>query len=592
MPVALHYEREGTGHPVLLLHGGELSSASHRTTRTELAKYFDVITPDTRGHGQSPDADEPMTYQNMALDVIALLDRLQIHKTHVLGFSDGAVVGLELAINHPTRIDRLIVLGGNYLPEGLTDEAREKIKTHQNPKLKNLWLNEPNYTEDQLSKIKTPTLIAAGDRDVIKLEHLIAMYRAIPGAELCILPGATHFVLWEKPEEAHAPLIDFLRRARKKPKPQKALDAIVVGTGGVGSAALYHLASRGAEVLGIDRFPPGHARGSSHGDTRVIRLAYFENPNYVPLLRRAYELWDELSARANRDLIHRIGLIQVGSEQFVEKLESCAKLHNLEIETFDGHDLEKRYPGFRAGEHDRVIYEKIGGYLDVEDCVLAHAAQATAAGARLQIGEEVKSISATATQVTVITDRAEYRAAKVVVSPGPWATDLLSGLNVGFNVLRQPLFWYDAVSSDYDQKNGAPIFLYDTPKGIYYGLPKIDVRGLKIAQHLGGDRVEDPLNPDRTLHAAEVLRIEEFMREHLPGVGGNLSGHTVCMYTMSPDENFVVGAHPEFKNIVFAAGLSGHGFKFTAVLGEILADLTLSGRTALPIDFLSPVRFK
>lgn len=594
--VALHYEREGSGYPLLLLHGGGLSSASHRALRTELARYFEVIAPDSRGHGKSPDTPEPMTYRAMALDVVSLLDHLKIPTAHVLGFSDGAVIGLELAIHHPSRVGRLIALGGNYHPSGLTEKTREEMRSYENAKLKEMWLNEPNYALEQLSTIRAPTLIAAGDRDAVELEHFTAMYRAIPGAELAIIPGATHFVLWEKAELAATIFKTFLlpnstpAKAKKSPKP---LDAIVIGTGGAGSAALDHLARRGAEVLGLDRFPPGHARGSSHGDTRIIRLAYFENPNYVPLLRRAYELWDELSAFAGRDLIHRTGLIQVGPAQgeLVTALEACAKTHQLDLEIFDGADLEKRFPGFRPADGDKVVYEKIAGYLDVEDCVLAHAARAANAGARLNIGEEVRAIEPRADSVVVTTDRAEYRAAKAVICPGAWAPELLADLQVPLTVLRKSLFWYDPLSPDYERKNGAPVFLFQTAEGVFYGFPRIDARGLKVAEHSTGEVVADPLRVDRTVHASDRLRVETFMQRHLPSAGGVMTGHAVCMYTMTPDENFLLGVHPEHPRIVLAAGLSGHGFKLTSVIGEILADLTLSERTAMPIDFLSPRRF-
>lgn len=598
--VALHYEREGSGYPLLLLHGGGLSSASHRALRSELARYFEVIAPDSRGHGKSPDDPEPMNYRVMALDVVALLDRLNIPTAHVVGFSDGAVIGLELAIAHPSRVGRLIALGGNYHPDGLTENTRREMELYENAKLKKMWLTEPNYTLQQLSTIRAPTLIAAGDRDVMELEHLTAMYRAIPRAELAIIPGATHFVLWEKAELAAEIFKNFLLPAapeksaeKKSRKSSKPLDAIVVGTGGAGSAALDHLARRGAQVLGLDRFPPGHARGSSHGDTRVIRLAYFENPDYVPLLRRAYELWDELSAFAGRDLIHRTGLIQVGPAggDMVTALDACAKKYQLELEIFDGADLEERFPGFRPAEGDKVVYEKVGGYLDVEDCVVAHTARAVNAGARLVIGEAVQKIDAGEDSVVVTTDRAEYRAAKLVLCPGAWAVDLLAELRVPLKILRKSLFWYEPRSADYDRKNGAPVYLYQTPEGVFYGFPRIDARGMKVAQHSFGETVADPLAVDRTLRASERLHVESFLERHLPSAGGALTGHAVCMYTMTPDENFLLGVHPDHPRIALAAGLSGHGFKFTSVLGEILADLTLYGRTAMPVDFLSPRRF-
>jgi monomeric sarcosine oxidase len=596
MIVELHYERDGRGEPLLLLHGGGLSAASHRNTRFELSQYFDVIAPDTRGHGKSPDADEPHSYAKFADDILALLDKLNIPRAHILGFSDGAVTALHLAIYHPARVNRVIALGGNYLVEGLTSGAIAQMATMGRSKLTELWLSEPNYSSVELAKITAPVLVAIGDRDAIRLEHAVAMHQKIPGSELCIFPGAGHMVLWEQPQTAHDAIRRFL--APKKPAPAKAgtksLDVIVVGTGGAGSAAMYHLAKRGARVLGIDRFPPGHARGSSHGDTRVIRLAYFESPNYVPLLKRAYELWDELSTAAGRPLIHRTGLIQIGPAggNMISTLEKCAREYQLEVETFPGEELTRRFPGFSAPPNSQVAFDREGGYLDVEDCVVSHAALATAAGARLVIGEEAIDLRFEGDSVTVVTDRGEYSASKLILTPGAWAPRLLGELNIPLRVVRKPLFWFEPESPAYELKNGAPVFLYDTPSGVFYGLPVLDARGLKVAEHGGGDPVSDPLRVDRTLHASELLRVEELLGKYLPGVGKKLNGHTVCMYTMSPDENFLLGTHPETERICFAAGLSGHGFKFTSALGEILADLALYGRTGHPIDFLSPNRFR
>jgi sarcosine oxidase len=367
-------------------------------------------------------------------------------------------------------------------------------------------------------------------------------------------------------------------------------DCIVVGTGGVGSAALFHLARRGLRVLGIDRFPPGHDRGSSHGETRVIRLAYAEHPDYVPLLRRSYTLWDELAAERGESLFHRTGIIQIGPEKglLLSGVVESAARHRLEIERLEAREIERRHPGFRVPETMVGILERNAGFLLPEACVRAHAELAQAAGATILASESVRSWKVEGRGVSVRTATSEHHADRLVIAAGPWARELLSDLGVPLTVLRKPLFWFDTPTSSYAESSGFPVFLFDRPDGIFYGFPAIDERGLKCAVHSGGAAVTDPLTVDRRLEvdADDEARLESFLRIHLPGVNFHVNHHVVCFYTMTPDEHFVVDRHPASDRVVFAAGLSGHGFKMTTALGEILADLVLHGRTEHPIGFL------
>jgi sarcosine oxidase len=368
----------------------------------------------------------------------------------------------------------------------------------------------------------------------------------------------------------------------------RSYDCLLLGTGGAGGAALYHLARRGARVLGIDRFPPGHDRGSSHGDTRIIRQAYFEHPDYVPLLLRAYELWKALEEERGRKLYHPVGLLQVGPPGGVVipgVLES-ARRHILPVDRLEPGEAEARFPGFRVPPGMLGVFEKRAGYLLVEECVLAHIELALASGAELRVGETVRSWRADGCGVVVETEAARYRGERLIITAGPWAGEFLRELGVSLEVRRKPLFWFRAGSSAYRADGGAPAFLYETPSGVFYGFPEIDRFGLKAAEHTGGAPVTDPLAVDRALDPEDERRLSDFLAVHLPGVTSECLKHVVCMYTMTRDEHFIVDRHPEHSQVVFAAGLSGHGFKFTAILGEILAALALDGRTEAPIGFL------
>lgn len=369
-----------------------------------------------------------------------------------------------------------------------------------------------------------------------------------------------------------------------------AYDTIVIGCGGVGAAALYHLARSGKRVLGLDRYLPGHDRGSSHGDTRVIRLAYMEHPDYVPLLRRAYHLWSELEAAAGRRLYHEVGLLQVGPEQgsVVQGVLRSARLHDLEVEEFGAKSAQARWPGLVLDPDARGVFERRAGYLEVEECVRAHAGLAVQSGAHLAIGPAVLSWRALASGVEVVTERETYRADSLVISAGAWASALLSDLGVRFEVKRKPLFWFASQEPRLAETAGAPCYLYETLAGIFYGFPiRPGETAIKVAEHTGGRFVDDPLKVDRALDRAERDRVADFVTKALPGVSREVTRHAVCLYTMSPDENFVVDRHPEHPQVVFAAGLSGHGFKFTSVLGEVVARLASDEPATAPVEFLA-----
>lgn len=372
----------------------------------------------------------------------------------------------------------------------------------------------------------------------------------------------------------------------------KSVDVIVLGTGGIGSAALWHLAQRGVKVLGIDRFSCPHDKGSTHGQTRLIRMAYYEHPDYVPLLKRAYELWAQLESDTGNKLFHQCGILQVspGEGRVYPGVLASAKEHNLNVEPLTSDEVQKRFPGFRVREPLKAVFEPGAGYLKVEACVSAFIDEAQKAGATIQSGETVVSWKPTSTGVEVTTDRRTYSAGHLIITAGSWANDFLADLGIQFEVLRKSLYWYEPASSIYREGEGGVGFIYETALGNYYGFPQIDDDGVKLAEHTGGWPVENPLTINRDEDPQETARIRGFLRQFLPEVTLTQKKFATCLYTLSPDRRFVVDRHPEFPQVSFVAGLSGHGYKFASVLGEVLADWSTTGKTVLPVGFLSADR--
>ena len=377
-------------------------------------------------------------------------------------------------------------------------------------------------------------------------------------------------------------------------------DVIVLGTGGMGSAACAHLAARGVTVIGLDRFPVSHDRGSSHGQTRLIRQAYFEHPDYVPLLLEAYRLWRGLEEATGTRLLFQSGLLLAGLEtgEAVAGALQAAAIHRLPIERLAAGEAKRRWPAFALDDDWVAVWEPAAGYLLVEECVRAHAEVATRHGARFEEGVAIHGWHAGARGVTVDTDQGTFHADRLVIAPGAWAADLLEIPSVTLEVLKKTLCWYRppaehraAFAAGPEPGIGLPCFAFDTPAGFYYGFPALDDLGVKIAEHTGGTPVADPLALDRSLDRDEAARVAAVARTRLPALGDDLVHHAACLYTMTPDAHFLIGLHPEQSRVAIAAGFSGHGFKFASVVGSILADLALDGSTSQPIGFLAPSRF-
>ena len=372
-------------------------------------------------------------------------------------------------------------------------------------------------------------------------------------------------------------------------------DAIVVGLGGMGSAAAYHLAGRGKRVLGLERHAPAHDKGSSHGQSRIIRQAYFEGPAYVPLLLRAYELWERLERETDRRLMSLVGGLMIGPREgmLVSGCVASADEHGLPYEILEAPELKRRYPIFEPDPNVAALYEKRAGFVRPEAGVRAHLDRAAALGAELRFEEGITSWEATPSGVRVETEGGTYEAERLVVSAGAWAPKLLADLGLPLQVTRQILFWFrpeggvEAYGPD-----RVPIWIYEPEDGnMFYGFPAVDgEEGVKAGFFRADGKPADPETIDREVHQEEVDFIRGYLARHAPSLNGEFVAAKTCMYTNTPDEHFVIATHPEHPQVVIAAGFSGHGYKFCSVVGEILADLATERRTDHPIGLFSPTR--
>jgi sarcosine oxidase len=375
-------------------------------------------------------------------------------------------------------------------------------------------------------------------------------------------------------------------------------DVIVVGAGGaMGAATCFELARRKRRVLGLDRFGIAHDRGSSHGHTRMIRLAYYEHLDYVPLLRRAYERWRALEDVSGQRLLTITGGLYAGppAGELVARSHEAAVRHGIEHELLDRDEIARRYPQLQLPAGFAALYEPSTGFLRPERVIAAYARHALVAGAEIHGHEPLRSWSSRTAQgpIAVRTTERTYTCDRIVFCGGVWTPALLPGLGVELRVTRQVVGWvWPARPADF-APDRLPTWAVQSGHGsLYYGFPmSADDAGLKIGHHKPGL----PADPDRLSRdplPADARSIERIVKKVLPAARGPIVSMSVCMYTNSPDGHFVVGNHGGDDRVWVACGFSGHGFKFASVMGEILADLATTGATQWPIGFLSPARFR
>jgi sarcosine oxidase len=367
-------------------------------------------------------------------------------------------------------------------------------------------------------------------------------------------------------------------------------DVVVVGVGGMGSAALYHLARRGRRVLGLERFDLLHERGSSHGLTRIIRLAYFEHPGYVPLLRRAYELWRELESEAGEQLLHITGILEGGDKILDGVLRSCAE-HDLEHEVLSGAEVARRFPAFRLPEDLDVVQQPNGGFLVSERCIVAHVAGALANGAVLRARERVLEWEETESGVRIRTSRGTVEAESLVLTAGAWSDDVAQLSAGSVRPVRQVLGWFQPRRPELFQPSHMPVFNLILDGEHYYGFPAHGIPGVKLGRYERQGESGDPDAISREPTLADETPLRAFAECYMPDGAGPTIALKTCLFELSPDEHFLIDRHPDSEHAVVGAGFSGHGFKFCSIVGEILADLALDGATRHDIGLFRLDRF-
>lgn len=365
-------------------------------------------------------------------------------------------------------------------------------------------------------------------------------------------------------------------------------DTIVVGVGGMGSATLYELARRGQRVLGIEQFGCAHARGSSHGQTRIIRRAYFEHPDYVPLVTHAIARWRQLETATGAKLLEQTGLLLIGAPetQVIRGARLARSTHALPIEEVSVSEFGRRFAPFRREPEDVCLFESDAGFLRVEQCVTTCCQAALDQGAQLHTGETVRRWHAQGDDYLLHTDRAAYHANTLVFTAGAWTSRIAGDVGLPLQIRRKVQLWFRCDPSAHALERGAPIFGYATMGGFFYGFPALEPGVLKVAEHSGLGDIDDPGALNRDLTGEDLARVTAFIQQSLPCVTTELVRHSACMYTMTPDEHFLVDRHPAHARVFVAAGFSGHGFKFAPVVAEIMADWIVSGMTELPCEFL------
>ena len=378
----------------------------------------------------------------------------------------------------------------------------------------------------------------------------------------------------------------------------KGYDAIVIGLGAMGSSTAYQIAAKGRKVLGLEQYSPAHDRGSSHGKSRVIRLTLYREAVYIQLLKRAYELWRQIAQDSEREVLTVTGGLALGRPEHsvIDGGLASAREFDLPCEVLDPGDVRRRFPPFTPSPDMIGVYERTAGFLRPEEAILAYHQQAARRGAQLHFNEPVLrwDVSPSGDRVAVATAKQEYEAARLIITPGPWALSAFTKLDVPLNVERLVMFWFEPPGGIEPFLPGRfPVYVCLPDHGErFYGFPAHE--GPRGGAKVAFSRKGTPCSPDtinRQVDESEIASMREHLAKCVPALNGPCIGTQTCMYTNTPDLNFIIGSHPGCPQCVVAAGFSGHGFKFASVVGEILAELAVQGTTRYGIACFDPARF-
>ena len=361
-------------------------------------------------------------------------------------------------------------------------------------------------------------------------------------------------------------------------------DVIVLGGGTMGSAAAWELGKRGERAMVLEQFGHVHRNGAHSGETRVIRHAYAEGAGYVPLVQRADQLWVELEAASGKHVFHRVGTLELAGpgQSHARRAKASADEHGIAFEWLNPDEIRRRFPQFVVGDDWESGYGSDAGFLDVNTALHAFGDQARSLGVEIREHEAVEGWGATDQGVWVGTRHGRYSADRLIVTAGAWSGRIMAELGPPLRILRKTLFWFD-VEPAADYEEGAfPVFIIDHEGWEFYGFPRFGQPGVKAANHAGGTETT-PESVVRSVSEAEMGEIGTFAASVIRGATGQVLNATTCLYTSTPDEDFVIDRHPSHANVVFGAGFSGHGFKFASAIGEHLVQLSAGEVESLPL---------
>ncbi len=370
-------------------------------------------------------------------------------------------------------------------------------------------------------------------------------------------------------------------------------DVAVVGLGAMGAATLHALARRGVRAIGLEQRTPAHPLSSSYGETRVIRLAYFEDPAYVPLLRLAYARWRDLEALSGQSILTVTGIVEASHRGgFVAERSLASSVeHGLPHTVLSAAEVNRRFPAFCLPADWTCVHQPDGGVLYSEKIIKLYVAMAAACGAEVREHAGVAAVEPRGDGVHVRLDSGErVEAGAAVLAAGPWMRALVPDLAPSLRLTRQPLMWFAPVAPALVGANAMPVFLLEAEEDLIYGFPDIGGAGVKAASHAEGETIASAEAPRTGASVAEAERLRGLLARYVPAAAGPLLRTHTCVYTRAPQDHFIVGVHPSTPNLVLASACSGHGFKFASVLGEALADLAVRGETDTPIGLFSPAR--